>query len=520
MHSDLSPLEFSGIQRLLEKLSATPYGAEAARNIEPAPDAAIARRMQRAVSAARGLIERGAAPRLHVVPDIRAALRQAAQSGAALAASALNHIRGVVNIARELQVTAQQTQDLYPGAHTHLAPPATLLADIDRVLQANGGIRPDASVRLQELNIEAQAARAAATAVLEQRLHAAEGATNAERIRWQGHRGMLALAPAFAEKVKGVRRANPHDHDILVEPLEAVALNNRLEAIAGQQDHEHQQLRRALTDVVRAETAALRRMLDAITWIDLALAGGHLSVHLNATEPQLVDDATITLDRAYHPTMLLQFAERRGPQPVPLTITLDAQQPMLVITGPNTGGKTVVLKTIGVLATMAYCGLHIPAEGPCVIGSFNRVIVGIGDAQSLSHHLSTFAGHVEVLKRLVNEADAGTLVLIDELGTGTDPEEGAALAMAVLDELAQREVRGVVTTHLPPLKAYAQTHPRLRNASMRFDAAALQPTYELDVGVSGRSLGLVIAGRNGLAPDLLKRAREHLRRIAPYRDDV
>ena len=520
MHNDLAALEFGGIQRLLEKLTATPYGAEAARNIEPASDAAVAGRMQSAVSAARGLIERGAAPRLHAVPDIRAALRQAAQSGAALAGTALYHIRSVMKIAGELQAIVQQTPNLYPGAHTELAPPSTLVAHMDRVLQVNGGIRPDASARLQDLHTQAQAARAAVIAALEQRLRTVDTTVTAERISWQGHRGMLALPPPLAEKIKGVRRAGANDKSMLIEPMEAVALNNRLEAIAGQQDQEHQYLRRALTDAVRADRAVLQQILDAMTWIDLALAGGHLSVHLNAAEPRLVEDAVIELDRAYHPAMLLQFAERRGPQPVPLSLTLDAQQPMLVITGPNTGGKTVVLKTVGVLATMAYCGLHIPSEGRCVIGNFNRVIVGIGDAQSLYHRLSTFAGHVEVLKRLVNEADAGSLVLIDELGTGTDPEEGAALAMAVLDELAQREVRGIVTTHLSPLKAYAQSHPRLRNASMRFDATALQPTYELDVGVSGRSLGLVIAGRNGLAPDLLERAREHLRRIAPHRDDV
>jgi DNA mismatch repair protein MutS2 len=256
-------------------------------------------------------------------------------------------------------------------------------------------------------------------------------------------------------------------------------------------------------------------MLDALTWIDLAMAGGHLSVHLNASAPTLVDEPLVVLDRAYHPALLLQFARGEGGRPVPLSIRLDETQPMLIITGPNTGGKTVVLKTVGLLVTMAHCGLHVPAEGGCTIGNFSRVIVDIGDAQSLYHHLSTFAGHVEVLKRVITEADAGTIVLLDELGTGTDPEEGAALAMAVLDELAGRQVRGIITTHLSPLKAFAEQHAHLRNASMEFDRERLTPTYRLEIGASGVSHGLTIARNNGLPAELVERAHDHLRTFAP-----
>ena len=198
---------------------------------------------------------------------------------------------------------------------------------------------------------------------------------------------------------------------------------------------------------------------------------------------------------------------------MPLSIQLGDGQSMLVITGPNTGGKTVVLKTVGLLVTMAHCGLHLPSEGDCVIGNFNRVIVDVGDKQSLHNHLSTFAGHVEVLKKLLHEADQRTLVLMDELGTGTDPEEGASLAMAVLDELATRRVHGIVTTHLTPLKGFADDHAYLCNASMRFDHASLSPTYELEFGKSGQSLGLIIAEKNGLPSELVNRARGYLAQI-------
>ncbi len=295
-------------------------------------------------------------------------------------------------------------------------------------------------------------------------------------------------------------------------------MKNRAEALSGQQEVEIQALLREVTEFLRGHLAVLGRMLDALTWIDLALAAGKLSAQFNAHAPQMVDVPRIQLDRAYHPALLLQFAGGQGPRPVPLSVTLDAHQPMLIITGPNTGGKTVVLKTVGLLVTMAHCGLHIPADGDCIIGDFSRVIVDIGDPQSFYHHLSTFAGHVEALKRILRDAGRGTLVLLDELGTGTDPEEGAALAMAVLDELAARHVQGIVTTHLAPLKAFAAHHDWLTNASMAFDEARLQPTYQLQIGTTGRSLGLVIARKNGLPQEVVERAQAYLRRMATPQD--
>lgn len=520
MQSDLGALEFGAIQRLLEKLSSTPYGAEAARNLAPAPEPAIARRMQASVSAARRIIEAGEAPNLAHIPDIRAALRQAASSGAALPGTALHNIRQIMNVVAGLEKYRVREPALYPGPEDHLRPPLPLVENLDATLRPNGHLREDASPRLAELNGELKRLRAEVTQALKARLALPDVKevlhNDVERIVWHGNRGMLTVPATHADKIKGVRRgAAANGRDQLVEPMEVVALNNRGETLNGQQDAEQHAIRRRLTDLVREQQAALQHLLDALTWIDLAFAAGHLSVHVNASAPELIEAPTIELDRAYHPALLLQFADGRAAAPVPLTIGLDAEQPMLIITGPNTGGKTVVLKTVGLLVTMAHCGLHIPAEGACRIGAFQRVIVGIGDAQSLHHHLSTFAGHVEILKRLAADADAQSLVLIDELGTGTDPEEGAALAMAVLDELVERDVRGIITTHLSPLKGYAERHGRLRNASMHFDRERLAPTYELKLGVSGVSHGLIIAGKNGLPEALLARARQHLRAIAP-----
>ncbi|HUW99129.1 MAG TPA: hypothetical protein VMV40_09890 [Acidiferrobacter sp.] len=515
METDIEAVEFGAVARLLERLTSTPYGADAAHALTPAPDQETAQRMQGSVTAARLAIEQGTSG-IGRFPDIRAALRQAAQTGSALSGMALAHIAQLLRLNEDVQALVARHENLYPGPAGDLAPPAILPSALAAAILATGRIQDTASPRLTTLSARLTEQQQAIQVVLKKRLtELGVKEPHAESIVTSGARLSLSVNAEHAAKVKGVRRGSAaNSRQQLVEPLEVVALNNRLEATAGERDAEELIIRRALTDQVRAAAAAFDVLLGALSWIDLAFAGGHLSVHMNASPPRFDTAPVLRLEAAYHPAMLLAFADKRGPEPVPLSIALDAHAPMLLITGPNTGGKTVVLKTVGLLVTMAYCGLHLPTDGAAVIGNFTRLIVDIGDHQSLLNQLSTFASHVEVLKRLLSEADAGTLVLMDELGTGTDPEEGAALAMAVLDELAERQVRGIITTHLSPLKAYATEHSHLTNATMVFDSERLVPTYKLEIGKSGSSHGLTIAERRGLPPDLLQAARSHLARIA------
>ncbi|MHB8252307.1 MAG: endonuclease MutS2 [Acidiferrobacter sp.] len=515
MQADIEVVEFTAVRRLMERLTATPYGADAAHALTPAPDRETALRMQRAVTAARHAIEQGTSG-LGRLPDIRAALRQSAQTGSALAGTALAHIAQLLQLTQGVQALVARYPDLYPGPAEDLMAPQDLQAGLDHAMLPTGRIRDTASPKLATLSARQIEHQQAVQAVLKKRLaELGQKEPYTDMIVVSGARLLLSVSSEQAAQVKGVRRGPAASgRQQLVEPLESVALNNRLEASAGERDAEELLVRRGLTTQVREAAASLEVLIGMFSWIDLAFAGGHLSVHMNASPPRLDVGPVLKLEGAYHPAMLLAFADKRGPQPVPLSVALDADHPMLLITGPNTGGKTVVLKTVGLLVTMAYCGLHLPTEGEAVVGNFTRLIMDIGDRQSLLHQLSTFAGHVEVLKRLLSEADADTLVLMDELGTGTDPEEGAALAMAVLDELALRQVRGIITTHLSPLKAYAAEHSHLTNATMRFDSERLAPTYQLEVGKSGSSHGLTIAERRGLSPTLLEAARLHLARIA------
>ncbi|MHB1676950.1 MAG: endonuclease MutS2 [Sulfuriferula sp.] len=516
MQSDLKVLEFDSIRRILERLTFSPYGADAARNLEPAPELAIARSMQAAVTAARQIVDAYLMPRIQNVPDIRAALRQANQAGAALPASALHNLRMLMQTGLTLRQLVADYPALYSRIHD-LKAPATLVEVLDGAINPAGRLREDATLELDELHKQYHQVQTSLEVQLKALMSSAEYAgffDERSRVQWHGMRAVLAVKTVHADKLKGVRRGTSSGgRDTLIEPIESVAHNNRLETLNGKIEGQNQIFLRAVTDTVRSHLDDLNRLVDALTWIDLALAAGQFSAALNASPPQLVDEAVLSLQEAYHPQLLLQFQEKNIARIVPLTLHLSDRQAMMVITGPNTGGKTVVLKTVGLLVTMAHCGLHLPAEGPCVVGNFDRVIVDVGDKQSLYNHLSTFAGHVEVLKRLLEQADAKTLVLMDELGTGTDPEEGASLAMAVLDELAERRVHGIVTTHLTPLKAFAEQHPYLSNASMRFDYATLTPTYQLEFGHAGKSLGLIIAEKNGLPAQLVDQARAYLQKI-------
>ena len=519
MRSDLHTLEFETVRRWLEAECATPYGKEAARALEPAPGPEVARAFQAAVTAAREGLEAGDGPRLAEQPDVRAALRQAAQEGASpLSGMAVRNLVTLLETGEYLSRAVARRPGLYVADPGDLVAARHLIDRFDPLVDTAGRVRTTASPELERLEAEAAGIREDLEEEVGKKRRdkkLAGALVEPERQHFSGPRRVLALKAEAAAGIKGVRReALSRGRGVLVEPMEWVPLNNRLEKVGSKVQAEERRLLQEATATVAGHAAGLQRLLDAVTWIDLALGAGRLSLKLGCQPPELSDEPRLVLREARHPALV---AEHRngGPAPVPLDIDLAPAHPMVLITGPNTGGKTVVVKTVGLLTTMAHCGLHIPAGPGTVVGAYRRILVDIGDRQSLQHHISTFAGHVEALKEILAEADEGTLVLMDELGTGTDPEEGAALAMSVLEELAGRGVQGVFTTHLSPLKGFAAEHPSLVNANMRFDFEGLCPTYRLEVGAPGASLGLVVAERGGLAGSVLERARSHLEELRP-----
>ncbi|MCI0521138.1 MAG: endonuclease MutS2 [Chloroflexi bacterium] len=325
------------------------------------------------------------------------------------------------------------------------------------------------------------------------------------------------VLPLRAE-FKGRLRAIVHDQSssgatLFVEPIAVVELNNEYRELQLAERDEERHILAMLSALIASQYEAIALALEAVADLDLAFARAKYSDDLRAVEPTLLPFRAAP--RPPHPGSVIRLYQARHPlldqrSVVPVDVELDPQTYALVITGPNTGGKTVTLKTVGLLCLMAQSGLHIPASSGSEITLFEDIYADIGDEQSIEQSLSTFSGHITNIIHILQEATPRSLVILDELGAGTDPQEGAALARALLTHLLQRSVTTLVTTHHPELKAYAHATPGVINASVEFDLESLRPTFHLTVGLPGRSNALAIAQRLGMPEEIIAAARAEL----------
>ena len=290
---------------------------------------------------------------------------------------------------------------------------------------------------------------------------------------------------------------------LFVEPMGVVQANNELKELEAREQKEIDRILRQLSAACAAQMENILWDYDILVHLDVIFARAQLSYQLNASRPEVRRRGGVTLRRARHP--LLDQARA-----VPITVELGQQFDTLVITGPNTGGKTVTLKTIGLLCLMAQCGLHIPADSGSAVRVFHRVLADVGDEQSIEQSLSTFSGHMKKITGILELAMPHTLVLLDELGAGTDPAEGAALAVAIIEELRRRGVLLMATTHYAELKVFALETKGVVNASCEFDLETLRPTYKLSVGVPGKSNAFLISEKLGIPSRVIEAAQQHL----------
>jgi len=325
-------------------------------------------------------------------------------------------------------------------------------------------------------------------------------------------RYVLPLKPNFRHSLKGVVHGQSGSRSTLfVEPLDVLEQNNRLAELRMDERDEVERILRELTALVAQDAATIAATCSALAEIDSVCARARFGLEFDGIIPALSPDGGIKLCAAKHPLLVDKYRNNPGNTGVtPSDIILDSHKRALILSGPNAGGKTVILKTVGLLSLMAQSGLPITAAEGSELPCFHSIFADIGDEQSLEQDLSTFSSHISQIARILRQAEPGSLVLLDELGSGTDPGEGAALGAAVLEQLIERGIAAIVTTHHNALKYFGSQTKGAANAAMEFDLQTLKPTYRLIAGRPGRSYGLDMATRLGVPNDIVLKARERL----------
>jgi DNA mismatch repair protein MutS2 len=509
-------LEWPEVLALLAREARTPMGREEAQAATPLADGDAIRRILGETTQARAALGQTGAPPWDGVVDVRPTLEAARVPGSVAEAAELAALIPLLEAAGRLRAYGRAIAPVAPDLAAALAdfPPQKDLADrLARSIDADGQLRDDASPALRRVRGRIRDLRRE----IVKRLEGYFGAAGAEAIFQERYvtvrhgRYVLPIRAEAKDRLRGI----VHDRSqsgatLFVEPEAMVEANNDLVQAAREEEIEIIRILAALTDAVREALPDLDALVAGIGGLDLIFARGALAERMEAVEPAITDARDVFLPGARNPLLLAQeWQADRESTLIPMDIEIHADRPLLVITGPNAGGKTVALKTLGLLALMAQAGCHVPARAGARLPVFSQVFAIVGDDQSVAENLSTFSAFVKQLRDVLERVDGHSLVLLDELGAGTDPDDGAALAQAVLEALAERGAVVAASTHLEPLKGFASTHPRARNASVEFDPERLAPTFRLVYDRPGQSYALSIGARLGLPPALIERAHAH-----------
>jgi len=503
----LQLLEYDRIKEMLREEAVSPTSKELVEKLIPQGEKVSVLNSQRETSEAKNMLEAGF--RRSFFPDIRKSLQKTGLEGSVLLAEELVAINDFLKAARQWKSTISPYTAQSPHLSSKFKQIKTFPA-LEKVIQesigSEGEIMDGASSNLRKIRHHLREVHAHLQDRLNNILHSPtyQKIIQEPIITIRHERYVIPIKQPQKGNFPGIVHAqSTSGATLFVEPLSVVDLNNELQEYCSREQEEIERILTEITSMVRENLLELRDSLEVLSEIDLIFAKASLSIKMNAIEPRFNDQGYIYLRAARHPLLPLESV-------VPVDVELGKDFLVLALSGPNNGGKTVALKTVGLLSLMAQAGLHIPVAEGSELGIFPRIFADIGDEQSILYRLSSFSAHILRLCQILEKADAHTLVLLDELATGTDPAEGVALGKAILENLLAREARTVITTHYWELKTFAHQHPRMRNASVEFDPVTLQPTYKLRIGVPGRSNALAMAVQEGLSPEIVNRAREFL----------
>ena len=503
----LTTLEFDKIRDLLASCAATEGAKGMCRCLTPSDDPVIIARRLEQTTDARRLTDAKGMPPFGSVRDVSGACERA-EKGAMLSTRELLDVARLLRSARALtdyNKTNRTFATSLDEIFGRLLCNRTLEERITRSVLSEDMIADEASHELAELR---RKIRDTNNRIKETLQHYISGsyskALQENLVTTRNGRYVVPVKAECKNEIKGlIHDTSSSGATIFVEPMAVVEANNELRMLHSKEEHEIERILFALSADVSTASESLRLDYLNITELAFRFACGEFSSRINGAAPQITEDGAINLRRARHPLIPKETV-------VPTDIRMGDGCDTLIITGPNTGGKTVTLKTLGLFSIMAQAGLHIPAEPDSSVRVFRSILVDIGDEQSIEQSLSTFSSHMVNIVSIMKQVDDRSLCLFDELGAGTDPVEGAALAVAVIESVRRAGAMCVATTHYTELKTYALNTPGVQNASCEFDVATLKPTYRLIIGTPGKSNAFAISEKLGLPHEIIELARQHV----------
>ena len=505
----LSKLEYDKIAALLEEEASSFRGRQLCRRIKPLTDINKINTLQEQTAAAFTRIVRKGRISFGDAAPVEESMKRLEIGGALGISELLRISRLLVNAARVKSYgrhdTQEDSEDCLDPFFDVLEPLTPLTNEIERCIISEDEISDDASPGLKRIR--------RSIGSINDKVHSTlTGLVNGSLrnylqdaiITMRGDRYCLPVKAEYRSQVQGlIHDQSSTGSTLFIEPIAVVKLNNDLKELYAQEQEEIQAILASLSGEAAQYVEEIRADYRALTDMDFIFARGALALSMNASRPVLNTEGRIHIRDGRHPLL-------DAKKVVPITVTLGEDFSLLIITGPNTGGKTVSLKTVGLFTLMGQSGLHIPAGDRSELAVFDQVYADIGDEQSIEQSLSTFSSHMTNIVSFLKKVDSRSLVLFDELGAGTDPTEGAALAIAILSHLHKQGIRTMATTHYSELKVYALTTPGVENACCEFDVESLRPTYRLLIGIPGKSNAFAISGKLGLPDYIIEDARKRL----------
>jgi len=463
----------------------------------------------------KNILENDAALPIHYFFDIKSLANKARIEGVFLSEEEFFQVQASLTTVFAVIAYFNEREGQYPNLEAlfeHLPIEKAIIRKIEQVIDAKGKMKPNASRELADITSGIAKAEQEARKKIDQIFKAASGNgwTADGSLTVRDGRLCIPLLAENKRKLKGfIHDESSSGQTVYMEPEEVFTLNNRIRDLEFERRREVIKILTALTDELRPYVPLLLSYHSLLTKLDFVRAKALFAIDIEAEMPQVVNEAKLKLVNARHPLLFLSF-KREHKTVVPLNVQIDDRIRIVVVSGPNAGGKSVCMKTVGLLQMMVQAGLLIPADEASVVGVFKQFFVDIGDDQSIESDLSTYSAHLSKMKTFVEEANNRSLILIDEFGTGTDPQFGGPIAEAVLESLNHKKVKGMVTTHYSNLKIFAGNTEGIENASMLFNNVEMKPLYMLEVGKPGSSYAFEIAQKTGLPQNVLNLAKNKI----------